>query len=117
MKLCYADAKFLWFTDTPIDQVWGDDWNDAPYEHNAGEPYSEFGPYTKICLDYHYDLPHSGELNSRWSVENINSGAVSWVAIKFWDGRKGIYFPAGIELDDVISECREAGIDIYVKEK
>lgn len=115
MKLCYADEKFLWFTDTPIDKVWGDDWNDAPYEHNAGEPYPEFGPFTKIVIDYDYCLPCYNELNSQWTVEQINAGAIAWVRLRFWNGQKDIFFPAGVELSRVLAECEKAKIDVYVK--
>lgn len=31
------------------DQYWGDDWDDAPYEHNAGQVYDEF---VKCHIDY-----------------------------------------------------------------
>lgn len=49
-----------------IKESWGDDWNDTPYEHNAGEVYREyvekimdvFYPYdmivTEPCDDWHY---------------------------------------------------------------
>lgn len=39
-KLCYIDdSKGAYFTTQPLEEQWGDDWNDAPYEHNAGPPY------------------------------------------------------------------------------
>lgn len=34
-KLCYVDDGFAYFTTKPLTEQWGDDWNDAPYEHNA----------------------------------------------------------------------------------
>lgn len=37
--LCYVDDKFAYFTTQELAKQWGDDWDDAPYEHNAGEPY------------------------------------------------------------------------------
>jgi hypothetical protein len=39
LRLCYIDSPWAYFTSQEIDKQWGDDWNDAPYEHNAGEPY------------------------------------------------------------------------------
>jgi hypothetical protein len=36
--LCYATAGQAWFT-TDLDNQWGDDWNDAPLNCNAGTPY------------------------------------------------------------------------------
>ena len=35
------------------DQYWGDDWNDAPYEHNAGQVYDEF---VKCYIEYAFPL-------------------------------------------------------------
>jgi hypothetical protein len=37
--LCYATATWAFFTTRSLKEQWGDDWNDAPYEHNAGDPY------------------------------------------------------------------------------
>lgn len=36
---CYVEGNRAWFTTQSLDKQWGDDWNDAPYEHNAGRPY------------------------------------------------------------------------------
>jgi len=55
--LCYVDSIYeseehdqddnssdykviLYYTTNSLDKQWGDDWNDSPYEHNAGTPYS-----------------------------------------------------------------------------
>ena len=38
--LCYVDSPWAYFTTRPLEKQWGDDWNDAPYEHNAGTPYT-----------------------------------------------------------------------------
>jgi len=39
-RLCYVDLPWVYFTTQDLDKQWGDDWDDAPYEHNAEEPYS-----------------------------------------------------------------------------
>ena len=36
--LCYVDAPWAYFTTRRLSEQWGDDWDDAPYEHNAGTP-------------------------------------------------------------------------------
>lgn len=83
---------------TPIDlkDQWGDDWDDAPYEYNAGEPYDDYfdndGQHeiniyvvhfavekdfdeTLLCpRDYCY-----GRYGSGVSVSQINSGMVAWM--------------------------------------
>ena len=38
-KLCYVDGPWAYFTTQDLKRQWGDDWNDAPYERNAGTPY------------------------------------------------------------------------------
>lgn len=38
-RLCYIDGPWAYFTTQPVAEQWGDDWDDAPYEHNAGDPY------------------------------------------------------------------------------
>lgn len=88
-KLCYVDKNVLYFTDN-FENQWGDDWNDAPYEHNAGEPYEvtldnpvrEGYGHIKLIAhedDWHIKRPCDGCLNSQWSVEDINKGAVPWL--------------------------------------
>lgn len=37
--LCYISKPWAYFTTQKLEDQWGDDWDDAPYEHNAGEPY------------------------------------------------------------------------------
>lgn len=50
-------------------EQYGDDWNDTPYEYNAGEVYDRFIEDTKILTFDFDDLvlePCDGELNSHW---------------------------------------------------
>ena len=89
---------YAYFTDlTDLQEQWGDDWNDAPYEHNAGWPYdsdivevNENNVATRIeeydilkvpfaIKSYNYVLPCDNHLNSPWSVQDINSDAVAWI--------------------------------------
>lgn len=87
--LCFVDRSWprAWFTTRPLNEQWGDDWDDAPYEHNAGHPYywnprvDKGTPYTLFYVFFDADLvtPCDGCLNSSWSVEQINKGAVAWL--------------------------------------
>ena len=53
---------------------WGDDWNDRPYEHNAGRVY---GKFIEGYVDIGFDLdtlvlePCSGYINSPFSKEDF----------------------------------------------
>ncbi len=93
-RLCYVDDNILYFTDHFKTQ-WADDWNDAPYEHNAGTPYEFIEDWSDeenikhghghIRLlafepDYHIIRPcDSFAYNSPYSVEDINKEAVPWL--------------------------------------
>ncbi|MDB4312188.1 hypothetical protein N9937_02035 [bacterium] len=84
LKLIYVDGPFAYFTDE-FDKAWGDDWDDVPYEHNAGHPY---GRYFVIMYDNRengYGIPRSpnhGHLNSPYSVDDINNMHVPWIIVE-----------------------------------
>ena len=58
----------------PKDRFYGDDWDDVPYEHNAGPVYPWFVkgtldisfPFDSILLE-----PKDGSINSRYSMDDI----------------------------------------------
>lgn len=95
-RLCYVDGNVLYFTDNFARQ-WGDDWDDAPYEWNAGKPYDrayyteyddewcvEHGKGNIRCIaymggEYYIKQPKDGHTNSPYSVDMINKGAVPWL--------------------------------------
>lgn len=106
--LCCVDGEDAYFTTRPLSEQWGDDWNDAPYEHNAGPPYRPIWHNEKkksldgMCWcercqeDWNKDgtpkyeivriawygpllAPCDGYLNSPWSVQAINRGKVPWL--------------------------------------
>lgn len=86
MKLCYVSDSYdhdhfeVWFTNN-LTKQWGDDWDDAPYEHNAGDPYDHHDDATPVMyiVNGDYILPDDGYLNSPYSVESINRRAVAWL--------------------------------------
>lgn len=97
------DAKFMsaYFTPIAMEDQWGDDWDDAPYEHNAGSPYddvhNEKGEWEEFeMLELLFYLPkHSWEItfpcdygggNSPFCVKDINAGAVAWI---YYRGKEG----------------------------
>ena len=78
-RLCYLEAGMMYFTDD-IHNVCGDDWDDVPYEHNAGEPYER---YVVAMLAFHptkdTDLCYEPYERGEYSVEEINNGAIPWL--------------------------------------
>ncbi len=87
--LCFVRRPWAYFTTLPLDKQWGDDWNDAPYEHNAGAPYLYNGngePYEviQVAFDAPLETPADGYLNSPCSVEMINAGTVAWLYTDYY---------------------------------
>ena len=78
---------------------WGDDWNDAPYEHNAGTVYSEYVERTvdvAIPFDYFVSEPGQDSLNSEWCKQDMIDRKVHCVLIESaeWGGTEllKVYF-------------------------
>ncbi len=116
-RLCYVDGPLMYFTDR-FDTQWGDDWDDAPYEHNAGTPYefimgnddnSERGHLVLAAWTDRDGMTmtpcDASGYNSRYSVKDINAGAVAWL---YKDGHGGVY--GGDKLRDVRAFCKRAHI-------
>jgi hypothetical protein len=137
--LCYVDGAWAWFTTKPLDDQWGDDWDDAPYEHNAGLPYGPLGEWSaedgrhlprgrdfrddgtpkwevfKVAWDGPFETPADlASSNSRYSVRTINRGAVAWLAPTGY-GAKGEAraIPAGTTLGEFVLLMEAAGGRVY----
>lgn len=91
LKLCYIAGAWAYFTTQALADVIGDDWNDVPYECNAGAPY-EWGKYDQEkgrapwqIVKIAYDSPtletpaQMCASNSPYSVDRINEGIVPWL--------------------------------------
>lgn len=129
LKLCYVRSSMAWFTTQNVTKQWGDDWNDVPYEHNAGRPY-------KYHADSKYDQekseweifqvawngPYSdpadalNQLNSPWSVQAINRCAVPWLSYSNWlkDPNPTLHIYAGVTLREFIRLMRAAGGMVFM---
>jgi len=119
--LCYVKGPWAYFTTQPLKKQWGDDWDDAPYEHNAGEPYlpheDEDKPWEiiKVAWDGDFDTPDYYLANTNWNVEDINNKCVPWLASAvFMDRRICIW--AGTKLSKFKSLIKKGGGKVYVEE-
>lgn len=117
--LCFVKEPWAYFTTQSLKKQWGDDWNDAPYEHNAGEPYLPHGDeksweIIKVAWDGDFDTPDSYVANTNWSVEDINNKCVPWLAsASFMDRRICIW--AGTRLPVFKKLIKKGGGDVYLK--
>ena len=67
-----------------VKEYWGDDWNDRPYEHNAGRVYDEY-IYGHIDLAFAFDMivrePAKDWGNSSWSKLDMKNCAIPCIAV------------------------------------
>lgn len=139
LRLCYIQGDDrAYFTSQPLDKQWGDDWDDAPYEHNAGtpyEPHESYGYFDREAKewrkgsDYVYGVPGWrvvscyfeaplvtpawGCLNSPYSVQDINRGRVPW--LRPVSGTDGPTIMAGVMLDEFRRLIAKAGGKVYLE--
>ena len=86
----------------------GDDWNDAPYECNAGEPYNDYYIETLYFETNNWTERKPCEVGT-FSVEEINKGAVAWIITdKFC-------IQAGTTMKEFIKIIEENGGSIWKK--
>ena len=102
---------YAYFTPISLEEQWGDDWDDSPYECNAGEPYDDIVLETKtiesginvVTKTEEYEIlrvPFVVEkdswrvkfaedwgYNSPFCVRDINAGAVAWIFARGDDGK------------------------------
>jgi hypothetical protein len=67
-----------------LDKWWGDDWDDTPYEHNAGTVYSEFVESTQVVNFDMEDVvaePCAGRSNSPWCKGDMLKRKVPCVVV------------------------------------
>lgn len=118
MKLCYVEDNWAYFTDKEIvgkDKQWGDDWNDAPYEHNAGEPYEHNGEkIVKIAWDGEFERPGEIMCNSPYTVERINQGVVAWLVTDRWFEGEAVAIPAGVSPEEFRELIERGGGKVYL---
>lgn len=81
--LCYVKDQWAWFTTQPLSDQWGDDWNDAPYEHNAGDPYGPVWHNLPEYVEKRGELCRCGACVRDWNED----GTPKWRVYKIaWDG-------------------------------
>ena len=115
--LCYVRAPWAYFTTQKLSEQWGDDWDDAPYEHNASCPYTDDGhEIVKLAYEGELETPaDKAGLNSRYSVEEINAGAVAWLASPSWCSGEKVVIPAGTSISNFIKLVKKSGGAVYLK--
>ncbi len=124
--LCYVKDNFAYFTTKELADQTGDDWEDAPYEHNAGAPYEWLPDYdgeqkgipkwdiVQVAYSGDFDTPRDGTRNSNYSVQQINAGAVAWLVTTRWTEKQTVCIPAGTTLEKFIELVHKGGGEVYL---
>ena len=97
---------------------WGDDWNDAPYEHNAGTVYSEYVQRTvdyAVPFDLYVHEPSDDGINSQYSKEDFIARKVAPITIESseWGGKTLLAIHYGDDVDATLKALR----DVVAKEQ
>ena len=112
-KLCYVRGPWAWFTTQPVTEQWGDDWDDAPYEHNAGSPYEgDTWKIKKVAWEGPFEEPCDGLPNSNYSVKQINNRIFPWLKSDPWCEPQ-IKMWAGISLSKFVEIIAVTGGRVY----
>jgi len=120
--LCFVKGAWASFTTQPLEDQWGDDWNDAPYESNAGLPYDDWKP-RNAGDDWEpaweiITVAFSGpfETPGHYSVEDINHRAAPWLRESWWSAGNAprVKIDAGTTLRDFIKAVESVDGTVYV---
>ena len=116
----------LYFTDCDMKDQWGDDWNDMPYQYNAGIPYDahydgdkrvEHNIIKVRCnlrsndgkgCGYYYHIP---EDFCSFSVEMINAGIAAWLSISGDKDDNWIVIQGGDSMSKVIKTLKKFKVE------
>ena len=115
-----------YFTPVPLDEQWGDDWDDAPYEHNAGIPYDciwvdkvqteiEILQVPFAIKSYNFSFPEDFAYggNSPFAVADINHGAVAWIydVVSMKTNSKYVAIQGGDDLETFVDKLDKIRIN------
>lgn len=99
-----------------LEDWYGDDWDDTPYEHNAGSVYSECVVYIiDIALPNYCEAhePCEGHLNSPYCKNDMKSNAIPMFVVCRLDTEYIIEYK-GMTFEQVISN--KNSLPIYMKD-
>jgi len=120
LKLCFVKYGWAYFTSIPVTDQWGDDWENSPYEYNAGFPSAprkgkhKDHKIVKVSFESDHIDPSFSEDDRSWSAEMINRGDVPWLRSPPWSETKLQDVPAGTTLTDFIKIVKDSGGEVYL---
>ena len=118
--LCYVDGAWAYFTTRSLTKQTGDDWNDTPYEHNAGPPHKPSQTHqswqiTKVAWEGPFITPDFDQTNSPYSVDQINQHVIAWLRGATWEDPVPASIYAGVTLQEFIQHLQAAKGKVYME--
>jgi hypothetical protein len=127
-SLCYVDRNKLFFTTLPLEEQWGDNWDEEPYETKSSYPYNEKDALGNDTISQYAMIiperlvrkvtivcPCDEWKQSPYTVEEINEGYEPWIKLFFDKDIKDpflIELNAGATIEEVSEVLTEVGINL-----
>jgi hypothetical protein len=113
-KLCFVRAPWAYFTRLPLDQQWGDGWERAPYNKEAGAPYDEVpGQILTVAFEGPLDTPDVEGNGNIPSVIAINHGETPWLYTDAFVSKIPIRIMGGDSLQSFVEQVERAGGRVF----
>ncbi|NMC35339.1 MAG: hypothetical protein GYA36_23205 [Veillonellaceae bacterium] len=118
LKLCYVEDQWAYFSPQDPTKLFYDDWDDAPYEHNASAPYGTDIVVVAFSGPFYTPAHFARSCNSPYSAQQINRGAIAWLSPSPYDDVPNAqYIHAGVSLEEFKAAIKAMGGEIYVREE
>lgn len=118
LKLCFVKYGWAYFSSIPAAEQSGDDWDNTPYEHNAGEPnVLKKGKKDVKIMKVSFEAPEHSEPSCgdvSLSAAEINKGKSPWLKVAEWavSSKQDIF--SDTTLDDFIKIIKSSGGEVYL---
>lgn len=113
-KLCFVRAPWAYFTLLPLEHQWGDGWERAPYDKEAGPPYDDApGQILTVAFDgplYPTNLAYAGK---KLSANELNLGKAPWLRTQDFLNSAPIHIMAGTTLESFVEQVELAGGHVF----
>ena len=100
---------------------WGDDWNDKPYEHNAGRVYDEYvEKIADISIKFEYEVNEPADFakdsNSEFRREDFIKGKIYAFTVINPENNSSIMIYFGEKFEDIVKRLNKikAGYSVYI---
>ena len=111
--LSHGHVVELFLGASDLEEWWGDDWNDAPYEHNAGEVYTRYvSGITQIAIPVEVSVYEPYEFgdwyaNSPYSKEDMLKRKIPCLKFEYQSRVVEVFF--GDTLKDTLEKLKPLG--------